>query len=93
MAVGDAYKARQAEKQAAAAKASGSVVKGKGAEIEHVEALASGGSLEKGKPGKRQRLKRHFARFWCCYLLAGTIFLATFLPVLYVPVQPYSQSR
>ncbi|CBF84224.1 hypothetical protein AN2679.2 [Aspergillus nidulans FGSC A4] len=95
MAVGDAYKARQAQKQAAeaAAKANSSVVKGKGAEIEHVEALASGGSLVKGKLGKRQRLKRHFARFWCCYLLAGTIFLAIFLPVFFLVAIPAIAQR
>ncbi|KAL4815737.1 hypothetical protein BDW67DRAFT_191382 [Aspergillus spinulosporus] len=95
MAVGDAYKARQAEKQAAeaAAKASSSVVKGKGTEIEHVEALASGNSLKKGKPRKRQRLKRHFARFWCCYLLGGTIFLAIFLPVFFLVAIPAIAQR
>ncbi|KAL4736076.1 hypothetical protein BDV11DRAFT_211567 [Aspergillus similis] len=95
MAVGDAYKARQAEKQAAeaAARASSSVVKGKDTEIEHVEAIASGGSLEKGKPRKRQRLKRHFARFWCCYLLGGTIFLAIFLPVFFLVAIPAIAQR
>ncbi|RDW61738.1 DUF3712 domain-containing protein [Aspergillus mulundensis] len=84
MAVGDAYKARVAEKQAfeIAPGPNRSQVKGKGAEIEHVEAVAY--SAEKHKPKKRQRLKRHFAKYWCCYLLAGTIFLAIFLPVLYV---------
>ncbi|KAL4747227.1 hypothetical protein BDW72DRAFT_206646 [Aspergillus terricola var. indicus] len=95
MAVGDAYKARQAEKQAAeaAARPSSSVVKGKGTEIEHVEALASGGSFEKGKRRKRQRLKRHFARFWCCYLLGGTIFLAIFLPVFFLVAIPAIAQR
>lgn len=46
-------------------------------EIEHVEAMAGA-----DKPKKSERVKRHFARFWCCYLLAGTIFSAIFLPVL-----------
>jgi hypothetical protein len=55
-------------------------------EIEHVEAVAVGDGDE--KPKKRQRLKRHLARFWCCYLLAGIIFLAIFLPVLYA--SPFS---
>jgi hypothetical protein len=26
---------------------------------------------------------RHYKRYWCCYGLAGVIFLAIFLPVLY----------
>lgn len=84
MAVGDAYKARMAERKAIganrgdleASKAAGA----EGAEIERIEDVAAG---EK-KPNKRQRFKRHLARFWCCYLLAGIIFLAIFLPVLYV---------
>ncbi|KAL4996719.1 hypothetical protein BDV10DRAFT_202311 [Aspergillus recurvatus] len=95
MAVGDAYKARQAEKQAAeaAARASSSGIKGKGTEIEHIEAIASGGSLEKQKPKKRQRLKRHFARFWCCYLLGAVIFLAIFLPVFFLVAIPAIAQR
>ncbi|KAK1145242.1 hypothetical protein N8T08_004395 [Aspergillus melleus] len=44
---------------------------------EHVEA-----AHETEKLGKRQEAKRHFRRFWCCYLLAATIFLAIFLPIL-----------
>ncbi|KAL4977180.1 hypothetical protein BDW66DRAFT_150283 [Aspergillus desertorum] len=95
MAVGDAYKARQAEKQAAetATRASSSGVKGKGTKIEHVEALTEGGQLEKEKPGKRQRLKRHFARFWCCYLLGGIVFLAIFLPVFFLVAVPAIAQR
>jgi hypothetical protein len=86
MVVGDSYKARIAEKRAIGAnrgelKVSKAAVTG-GAEIEHVEAVAVG----EGKPKKRQRFKRHLARFWCCYLLAGFIFLAIFLPVLYDPL-------
>lgn len=83
MAVGDAYKARMAERKAIganrgdleASKAAGA----EGAEIERIEDVAAG----EQKPNKRQRFKRHCARFWCCYLLAGIIFLAIFLPVLY----------
>lgn len=32
--------------------------------------------------GMTVKVKRHFARFWCCYLLALVIFLAIMLPVL-----------
>lgn len=32
--------------------------------------------------GKRAKVKHHFARFWCCYLIAVIIFLAIMLPVL-----------
>ncbi|KAL4925690.1 DUF3712 domain-containing protein [Aspergillus undulatus] len=93
MAVGDAYKARLAEKQALEAnraQPSGkSKAVGPGAEIEHVEAVAVG----EEKPKKRQRLKRHFARFWCCYLLGGIIFLAIFLPVFFLVAIPAIAQR
>jgi hypothetical protein len=100
MAVGDAYKARMAEKRAlgsnrgeldmgpsssSKSKAPAGTGMGTVTEIEHVEAVAVGDGEE--KPKRRQRLKRHLARFWCCYLLAGIVFLAIFLPVLYDP--PY----
>ncbi|KAI3317570.1 hypothetical protein HD806DRAFT_526933 [Xylariaceae sp. AK1471] len=35
-----------------------------------------------------QQLKRHWARFWCCYLLAGVIFLAIFLPLFFLKILP-----
>ncbi|KAL2824453.1 hypothetical protein BJY01DRAFT_165208 [Aspergillus pseudoustus] len=102
MAVGDAYKARIAEKRAiganrgeldegsgskkAAATGAGA---GTGAEIEHVEAVAVGDE----KPKRRQRIKRHFARFWCCYLLASIVFLAIFLPVFFLVAIPAIAQR
>ncbi|KAL2861202.1 DUF3712 domain-containing protein [Aspergillus lucknowensis] len=85
MAVGDAYKARMAEKRAIGAHATGS----KDAEIEHVETVAVGDE----KPTKRQRLKRHLARFWCCYLLGGMVFLAIFLPVFFLVAIPAIAQR
>ncbi|KAL4899245.1 hypothetical protein BDW74DRAFT_183988 [Aspergillus multicolor] len=93
MAVGDAYKARIAERQTLGASAgpSRSQVKGKGTEIEHVEAVPY--STERQKPKKRQRLKRHIAKYWCCYLLAGTIFLAIFLPVFFLIAIPAIAQR
>lgn len=48
---------------------------------EHIEDV---GTSE--KVGKRQKAKRHLRRFWCCYLMAGIIFLAIFLPILFVDI-------
>ncbi|KAL2787228.1 hypothetical protein BJX66DRAFT_346309 [Aspergillus keveii] len=106
MAVGDAYKARLAEKRAlgsnrgeldmgpsstSKSKAPAGTGIGTVTEIEHVEAVAVGDGDE--KPKKRQRLKRHLARFWCCYLLAGIIFLAIFLPVFFLVAIPAIAQR
>ncbi|KAL4877061.1 hypothetical protein BJY04DRAFT_230887 [Aspergillus karnatakaensis] len=92
MAVGDSWKARQ-EKRALGAnrgdlKDSKAAVTG-AAEVEHVEAVAVGDE----KPKKRQRFKRHLARFWCCYFLAGIIFLAIFLPVFFLVAIPAIAQR
>ncbi|KAL2813886.1 hypothetical protein BJX63DRAFT_442762 [Aspergillus granulosus] len=93
MAVGDAYKARMAEKRAIGANRGeldkGSKAAGTGAEIEHVEAVAVG----EEKPKRRQRIKRHFARFWCCYLLGSIVFLAIFLPVFFLVAIPAIAQR
>ncbi len=82
MAVGDAYKARMAEKRAIGANRGdlegSKAADAEGAEVERIEDVAA----DEQKPSKRKRMKRHLARFWCCYLLAGIIFLAIFLPVL-----------
>ncbi|KAK8041702.1 hypothetical protein PG993_006225 [Apiospora rasikravindrae] len=43
--------------------------------------------------GKRQKVKRHFARFWCCYLIAVIIFLAIMLPVLFLKIIPAVAQR
>jgi len=32
--------------------------------------------------GKRAKVKRHCARFWCSYVIAAVIFAAIILPVL-----------
>lgn len=82
MAVGDAYKARMAEKRAIGANRGdpegSKAADAEGAEVERIEDVAA----DEQKPSKRKRMKRYLARFWCCYLLAGIIFLAIFLPVL-----------
>ena len=46
--------------------------------FEHLETVKSAES----KPSKKEKLKRHFKRFWLCYLIAGIVFLAIFLPLL-----------
>ena len=60
-----------------------------GLEIEHVE-TAHSISLEPVKRTRSQTLRRHWARFWCCYAFWGIIFLAIFLPILYA--SPLSNS-
>ncbi|KNG87591.1 hypothetical protein ANOM_005441 [Aspergillus nomiae NRRL 13137] len=57
------------------------------AQIEHVE---NAGSEVPGQRRKAVKLKvqRHFRRFWFCYLLGGVIFLAIFLPLLFVYIIP-----
>ncbi|KAH8425140.1 DUF3712 domain-containing protein [Aspergillus melleus] len=55
---------------------------------EHVEAVH-----DTEKLGKRQQAKRHFRRFWCCYLLAAIIFLAIFLPILFLVIIPAIAQR
>lgn len=46
--------------------------------VEHVEAMDTEGQPLK----KKERLKRHFKRYWFWYLLGNIIFLAIFLPLL-----------
>ncbi|KAL4895635.1 hypothetical protein BDV59DRAFT_211275 [Aspergillus ambiguus] len=33
--------------------------------------------------GKRQRIRRHWKRFWFCYTIGGIVFLAIFLPIFF----------
>jgi hypothetical protein len=49
-----------------------------GVRLEHLETVNS----TTPKFGKRKKIRQHFKRFWCCYLIAGIIFLAIFLPLL-----------
>jgi hypothetical protein len=46
--------------------------------IEHVERL----SIPPTPLTKKQKLKKHWKRFWFCYLVGGFVFLAIFLPLL-----------
>ncbi|KAK6866374.1 hypothetical protein PG995_002902 [Apiospora arundinis] len=43
--------------------------------------------------GKRAKVKRHCARFWCCYVIALIIFLAIMLPVLFLKIIPALAQR
>ncbi|KAI1847931.1 hypothetical protein JX266_006044 [Neoarthrinium moseri] len=52
--------------------------------FEHLETVKSAES----KPTKKEKLKRHFKRFWLCYLIAGIVFLAIFLPLLFLKIVP-----
>lgn len=52
----------------------------KAGQAEHIEVIDST-SLSCSQ--KRPRwIKRHLRRFWCCYVVAGIIGLAIFLPLL-----------
>lgn len=52
-----------------------------GSQLAQVES-AGGMSLETRKLKKREKLQRHWKRFWCLHLFVTIIFLAIFLPVL-----------
>jgi hypothetical protein len=57
--------------------------KNKGIDIEHVETVEKPSEKE-NKKSRVQKVKLHYRRFWCCYLVGGIIFLAIFLPLLWV---------
>lgn len=50
--------------------------------LEHVETVKTI-SLENVRRTRTQNLRRHWKRFWCCYLFWCIVFLAIFLPILY----------
>lgn len=55
-----------------------------GGELEHADTMDTI-TMENIKRTPTQNLRRHWARFWCCYVFWNIIFLAIFLPILYVP--------
>ncbi|KAL2870926.1 DUF3712 domain-containing protein [Aspergillus lucknowensis] len=63
---------------------------GSDTEIEHIESVPGDLSLvdEPKKKTKKERFRRHCARFWCCYLFWNIIFLAIFLPIFFLVVIP-----
>lgn len=60
--------------------------KAAGVFLEHVEKTTSPGTNFGSHPqlSRSQKIKKHYKRFWCCYLLSLVIFLAAFLPILSV---------
>lgn len=52
----------------------------KGGQAEHIEVIDATSLPARQK--KPQWIKRHMRRFWCCYVVAGIIGLAIFLPLL-----------
>ncbi|KAJ5668602.1 uncharacterized protein N7477_007172 [Penicillium maclennaniae] len=54
--------------------------------LEQVQS-AGGISLATNR-SRKERLARHWKRFWCCYLIGNVIFLAIFLPVFFLVAIP-----
>ena len=53
----------------------------KTSELEQVESVG-GISLAITHCTRKQKIARHWKRFWCCYLVGTIIFLSIFLPIL-----------
>ncbi|KAJ5934088.1 hypothetical protein N7466_003635 [Penicillium verhagenii] len=43
--------------------------------------------------GRREKLQKHWRRFWCCYLVAAFIFLAIALPIFFLVIIPAIAQR
>ncbi|KAI9934378.1 hypothetical protein ASPWEDRAFT_38053 [Aspergillus wentii DTO 134E9] len=65
---------------------------GNGVPLEEVE-TADTITLEKVQRTKTQNLRRHWARFWCCYTFFSIIFLAIFLPIFFLLIIPAIAQR
>ncbi|RAH40654.1 DUF3712 domain-containing protein [Aspergillus brunneoviolaceus CBS 621.78] len=63
-----------------------------GVDNEHLEKTRSI-SLEPGKRTRAQRLRRHWGRFWCCYVFGSIIFLTIFLPIFFLVILPAIAQR
>ncbi|KAE8147820.1 hypothetical protein BDV25DRAFT_142385 [Aspergillus avenaceus] len=55
--------------------------------IHHIE-TADTISLEKRERTRAEKARRHWARFWCCYIFWSIIFLAIFLPIFFLIIIP-----
>ncbi|KAL5360485.1 hypothetical protein BJX96DRAFT_184575 [Aspergillus floccosus] len=99
MAVGDLYKSSQralgsnrGAMDPSEEKKSKGIASSAGVDVEHLESV---GMDE--KPGRiratNQKVKRHLRRFWCCYLIAGIVFLAIFLPLFFLYAIPAIAQR
>lgn len=60
--------------------------KQKGTDTEHIENVENAPETH-NKETRMQKVKKHYRRFWCCYLVGSIIFLAIFLPLLWVSSQ------
>ncbi|KAB8072660.1 hypothetical protein BDV29DRAFT_202211 [Aspergillus leporis] len=58
--------------------------------IEHVE---TANTLEKKEKTRAERARKHWARFWCCYIFWSIIFLAIFLPIFFTIIIPAIAQR
>ncbi|KAE8380168.1 hypothetical protein BDV26DRAFT_257817 [Aspergillus bertholletiae] len=65
---------------------------GDGCTIEHIE-TANTISLEKKEKTRAERARRHWARFWCCYIFWSFIFLIVFLPIFFTIIIPAIAQR
>ncbi|EAW09902.1 DUF3712 domain-containing protein [Aspergillus clavatus NRRL 1] len=63
---------------------------GDGGEVEQVETALS---LEKRQRTRTEAMRRHWARFWCCYIFFSIIFLAIILPVFFLVILPAVSQR
>ncbi|PWY87496.1 hypothetical protein BO70DRAFT_421253 [Aspergillus heteromorphus CBS 117.55] len=63
-----------------------------GADLEHIE-TSDTISLLPAKRTRSQTLRRHWARFWCCYAFWGIISLAIFLPIFFLIIIPAIAQR
>lgn len=62
--------------------------------VEKIEKVHSSESSETDvKPSRKRKLSRHCHRFWCCYCIGLVIFLAIFLPILFVRTILIMKSR
>lgn len=50
----------------------------KNIQLEHLESVNS----NKPKVSKKTKFRRHWKRFWCCYLVGFVVLSAIFLPLL-----------
>ncbi|KAJ5135031.1 uncharacterized protein N7515_004309 [Penicillium bovifimosum] len=60
------------------------------AQLEQLAQVESAGglSLQKRKLKKREKIQRHWKRFWCLHLFVTIIFLAILLPILFLVIIP-----
>lgn len=58
------------------------VGQGEETKLEQVESAGGLSLVTTTNRTRKEKLKRHWRRFWCLYLIGNIIFLAIFLPIL-----------